>query len=397
MPPMKPKRPKPRAVVTSAGRKRGIEIPAGGSGAPVAAGVLKMAVVTAEMTVHIHLSVILTDISYDTFYDSQAPARPPPAGPLPIPGRAVWVLLDAPRTIESSMQYIRVRGARTHNLKNLNLELPRERLIVVTGLSGSGKSSLTFDTLYAEGQRRYVESLSAYARQFLSTMDKPDVDSIEGLSPAIAIEQKANSHNPRSTVGTVTEIYDYLRLLYARAGIPRCPDHGIDLTAQTVSQMVDQVLKLPEGTAAVLLAPVVSERKGEQHELLEDLAGQGFVRVRIDGRIHEMDALPQLDAKKKHSIEAVVDRMRVRRRRCAAPGRIVRDGAAAVRRRGAARLPRCARARGAGVLQPSRLPGVRLQRADRWNRSCSPSTTPPAPAPAATASGCRNSSIRSAW
>jgi excinuclease ABC subunit A len=210
------------------------------------------------------------------------------------------------------MQYIRVRGARTHNLKNLNLDLPREQLIVVTGLSGSGKSSLTFDTLYAEGQRRYVESLSAYARQFLSTMDKPDVDSIEGLSPAIAIEQKASSHNPRSTVGTVTEIYDYLRLLYARAGIPRCPDHGIDLTAQTVSQMVDQVLRLPEGTAAALLAPVVSERKGEHLEVLEDLASQGFVRVRIDGRIHEMDALPELDARKKHTIEAVVDRMRVR-------------------------------------------------------------------------------------
>ena len=210
------------------------------------------------------------------------------------------------------MQQIRVRGARTHNLKNLSLELPRERLIVVTGLSGSGKSSLTFDTLYAEGQRRYVESLSAYARQFLSTMDKPDVDAIEGLSPAIAIEQKANSHNPRSTVGTVTEIYDYLRLLYARAGIPRCPDHGIDLSAQTVSQMVDQVLKLPDGTAAVLLAPVLSDRKGEQHQLLEDLASQGFVRVRIDGRIHEMEALPQLDGKKKHTIEAVVDRMRVR-------------------------------------------------------------------------------------
>ena len=210
------------------------------------------------------------------------------------------------------MQHIRVRGARTHNLKNLSLDLPRERLIVVTGLSGSGKSSLTFDTLYAEGQRRYVESLSAYARQFLSTMDKPDVDSIEGLSPAIAIEQKANSHNPRSTVGTVTEIYDYLRLLYARAGIPRCPDHGIDLTAQTVSQMVDQVLQLPEGTAAVLLAPVVSERKGEHHEQLEDLAGQGFVRVRIDGRIHEMEALPALDPKKKHTIEAVVDRVRIR-------------------------------------------------------------------------------------
>src|ERR1700682_3810221 len=210
------------------------------------------------------------------------------------------------------MQHIRVRGARTHNLKNLNLDLPRERLIVVMGLSGSGKSSLTFDTLYAEGQRRYVESLSAYARQFLSTMDKPDVDSIEGLSPAIAIEQKAGSHNPRSTVGTVTEIYDYLRLLYARAGTPRCPDHGIDLAAQTVSQMVDQVLRLPEGLAAALLAPVVSERKGEQLELLEDLAAQGFVRVRIDGRIHEMDALPQLDGKKKHTIEAVVDRVRIR-------------------------------------------------------------------------------------
>ncbi|HEY2275662.1 MAG TPA: excinuclease ABC subunit UvrA [Steroidobacteraceae bacterium] len=210
------------------------------------------------------------------------------------------------------MQQIRVRGARTHNLKNLNLDLPRERLIVVTGLSGSGKSSLTFDTLYAEGQRRYVESLSAYARQFLATMDKPDVDSIEGLSPAIAIEQKASSHNPRSTVGTVTEIYDYLRLLYARAGTPRCPDHGIDLAAQTVSQMVDQVLKLPEGTAAALLAPVVAQRKGEHLELLEDLGAQGFVRVRIDGRIYELEALPVLDARKKHDIEAVVDRMRVR-------------------------------------------------------------------------------------
>ena len=197
------------------------------------------------------------------------------------------------------MQHIRVRGARTHNLKNLSLDLPRERLIVVTGLSGSGKSSLTFDTLYAEGQRRYVESLSVYARQFLATMDKPDVDSIEGLSPAIAIEQKASSHNPRSTVGTVTEIYDYLRLLYARAGIPRCPEHGIELTAQTVSQMVDQVLLLPEGTAVALLAPVVSDRKGEHQEILEDLTAQGFVRVRIDGRIYDMDALPQLDGRRK--------------------------------------------------------------------------------------------------
>jgi excinuclease ABC subunit A len=210
------------------------------------------------------------------------------------------------------MQQIRVRGARTHNLKGIDLDLPRDRLIVFTGLSGSGKSSLAFDTLYAEGQRRYVESLSAYARQFLSMMDKPDVDGIEGLSPAIAIEQKATSHNPRSTVGTVTEIYDYLRLLYARAGIPRCPDHLIDLTAQTVSQMVDQVLKLPEGTAAALLAPLISDRKGEHAQVLEDLAAQGFVRVRIDGRIHEMEALPKLDPKRKHTIEAVVDRTRVR-------------------------------------------------------------------------------------
>ena len=210
------------------------------------------------------------------------------------------------------MQQIRVRGARTHNLKNVDLDLPRDRLIVLTGLSGSGKSSLAFDTLYAEGQRRYVESLSAYARQFLSMMEKPDVDSIDGLSPAIAIEQKATSHNPRSTVGTVTEIYDYLRLLYARAGIPRCPDHGIDLTAQTVSQMVDQVLRLPEATAVALLAPLVSDRKGEHAQVFEDLAAQGFVRARVDGRVHEMEALPKLDPKRKHTIEAVVDRTRIR-------------------------------------------------------------------------------------
>ncbi|MDE2262259.1 MAG: excinuclease ABC subunit UvrA [Gammaproteobacteria bacterium] len=210
------------------------------------------------------------------------------------------------------MQEIRVRGARTHNLKSIDVDLPRERLIVITGLSGSGKSSLAFDTLYAEGQRRYVESLSAYARQFLSMMDKPDVDSIEGLSPAIAIEQKATSRNPRSTVGTVTEIYDYLRLLFARAGTPRCPDHGIDLTAQTVSQMVDQVLKLPEGSAVALLAPMVSDRKGEHVEILDSLRDQGFVRVRIDGRIHDMEGLPQLDPKRKHTVEAVVDRLRLR-------------------------------------------------------------------------------------
>jgi excinuclease ABC subunit A len=210
------------------------------------------------------------------------------------------------------MEFIRVRGARTHNLRNIDVDLPRNRLVVITGLSGSGKSSLAFDTLYAEGQRRYVESLSAYARQFLSMMDKPDVDSIEGLSPAIAIEQKATSHNPRSTVGTVTEIYDYLRLLYARAGIPRCPDHGLDLTAQTVSQMVDQVLKLPEGESCLLLAPMVAARKGEHHEVLAELGTQGFVRVRVDGTVLELDAVPALDAKRKHDIEAVVDRFKVR-------------------------------------------------------------------------------------
>ena len=210
------------------------------------------------------------------------------------------------------MQTIKIRGARTHNLKNINVELPREKLIVITGLSGSGKSSLAFDTLYAEGQRRYVESLSAYARQFLSMMDKPDVDSIEGLSPAIAIEQKATSHNPRSTVGTVTEIYDYLRLLFARAGIARCPDHGIALAAQTVSQMVDQIMKMPDGLAIVLLAPMVVDRKGEHAEIFEQLRGQGFVRARIDGRVHELDALPRIDPKKKHTIEVVIDRLRIR-------------------------------------------------------------------------------------
>jgi len=207
---------------------------------------------------------------------------------------------------------ILIRGARTHNLRGLDLELPRDRLIVFTGLSGSGKSSLAFDTIYAEGQRRYVESLSAYARQFLSMMEKPDVDSIEGLSPAISIEQKSTSHNPRSTVGTVTEIYDYLRLLYARAGIPRCPDHGLDLAAQTVSQMVDQVLTLPEGTALALLAPVIAGRKGEHLQALEELRGKGFVRARINGRYVELDATPKLDPKRKQTIEAVVDRLKVR-------------------------------------------------------------------------------------
>ena len=210
------------------------------------------------------------------------------------------------------MDYIRIRGARTHNLKNVSLDLPRNKLIVITGLSGSGKSSLAFDTLYAEGQRRYVESLSAYARQFLARMDKPDVDLIEGLSPAISIEQKSTSHNPRSTVGTVTEIHDYLRLLYARAGDPECPDHGIKLEAQTVSQMVDSVLLLAEDTRLMILAPVVSNRKGEQLDLFEELKAQGFVRVRVDGEIYELDSVPKLAKTTKHNVDVVIDRLKVR-------------------------------------------------------------------------------------
>ena len=210
------------------------------------------------------------------------------------------------------MKMITVRGARTHNLKSINLELPRDRLIVVTGLSGSGKSSLAFDTLYAEGQRRYVESLSTYARQFLSMMEKPDVDHIEGLSPAISIEQKSTSHNPRSTVGTITEIYDYLRLLYARVGIPRCPRHSFDLQAQTVSQMVDQTLALPPESKIMVLAPVVRARRGEHLQLLKELKQQGFVRVRIDGVVSDIDTVAALDKKKKHSIDVVVDRLKVR-------------------------------------------------------------------------------------
>ncbi|KPK61483.1 MAG: excinuclease ABC subunit A [Gammaproteobacteria bacterium SG8_31] len=210
------------------------------------------------------------------------------------------------------MDLIRIRGARTHNLRNVDLDLPRDKLIVVTGLSGSGKSSLAFDTIYAEGQRRYVESLSAYARQFLSMMEKPDVDSIEGLSPAISIEQKSTSHNPRSTVGTVTEIYDYLRLLYARAGTPRCPTHSEVLEAQTISQMVDQVLALPDDPRLMLLAPVIRNRKGEHHNLITELRSQGFIRARIDGEVYELDDPPDLDLHKKHTIEAVVDRFRAR-------------------------------------------------------------------------------------
>lgn len=210
------------------------------------------------------------------------------------------------------MHTITIRGARTHNLKNLDLELPRDKLIVITGLSGSGKSSLAFDTLYAEGQRRYVESLSAYARQFLSMMEKPDVDSIEGLSPAISIEQKATSHNPRSTVGTITEIYDYLRLLYARVGEPRCPTHHTSLHAQTISQMVDQVLALPEDSKVMILAPVIRERKGEHVQFLQQLQAQGYVRARIDGELYELDSPPKLGLRTKHTIEVVIDRFKVR-------------------------------------------------------------------------------------
>ncbi len=210
------------------------------------------------------------------------------------------------------MDKIEVRGARTHNLKDINLTIPRDKLTVITGLSGSGKSSLAFDTLYAEGQRRYVESLSAYARQFLSLMEKPDVDHIEGLSPAISIEQKSTSHNPRSTVGTITEVYDYLRLLYARVGEPRCPTHHAPLAAQTVSQMVDKVLELPEGSKMMLLAPIVKERKGEHVKTLENLAAQGFIRARIDGETCDLSDPPTLELHKKHTIEVVVDRFKVR-------------------------------------------------------------------------------------
>jgi len=209
-------------------------------------------------------------------------------------------------------QTISIRGARTHNLKNIDLDIPRNQLVVITGLSGSGKSSLAFDTLYAEGQRRYVESLSTYARQFLQLMDKPDVDVIEGLSPAISIEQKATSHNPRSTVGTVTEIHDYLRLLFARAGTPYCPDHGLPLQSQTVSQMVDAVLALPVDTRLMILAPVAREKKGEFLDVFADMQAQGYVRFRVNGVPYEFDNLPKLKKTEKHDIDVVIDRVKVR-------------------------------------------------------------------------------------
>jgi excinuclease ABC subunit A len=225
-------------------------------------------------------------------------------------------------------QTISIRGARTHNLKNIDLDIPRNQLVVITGLSGSGKSSLAFDTLYAEGQRRYVESLSTYARQFLQLMDKPDVDVIEGLSPAISIEQKATSHNPRSTVGTVTEIHDYLRLLFARAGTPYCPDHHLPLQSQTVSQMVDAVLALPEDTRLMILAPLAREKKGEFLEVFADMQAQGYVRFRVNGVPYEFDNLPKLKKTEKHDIDVVIDRVKVRadlKQRLAAAGKQLFD------------------------------------------------------------------------
>ena len=215
--------------------------------------------------------------------------------------------------MNNSMTHISLRGARTHNLKNIDLDLPRDKLIVITGLSGSGKSSLAFDTLYAEGQRRYVESLSAYARQFLSMMEKPEVEHIEGLSPAISIEQKSTSHNPRSTVGTITEIYDYLRLLFARIGEPRCPNHGSTLAAQSISQMVDHVLTLEKGTRIMVLAPLIQERKGEHRHIYTELIANGFIRARVDGVVIDLDQAPELEKNKNHTIEVVVDRLRVRK------------------------------------------------------------------------------------
>jgi excinuclease ABC subunit A len=262
-----------------------------------------------------------------------------------------------------AQQRISIRGARTHNLKNVDLDIPRNKLVVITGLSGSGKSSLAFDTLYAEGQRRYVESLSAYARQFLQLMDKPDVDVIEGLSPAISIEQKATSHNPRSTVGTVTEIHDYLRLLYARAGTPYCPDHDLPLAAQTVSQMVDAVLALPGEPRLMILAPVAREKKGEFLDLFEQMQAAGYVRFRVGGETFEYDALPKLKKTEKHDIDVVIDRLRAR------PDM----------------QQRLAPARSATTRWPS------------WSRACFPSTRRWAPARAATAWAIASSSIRRGW
>ena len=298
-----------------------------------------------------------------------------------------------------AQQRISIRGARTHNLKNVDLDIPRNKLVVITGLSGSGKSSLAFDTLYAEGQRRYVESLSAYARQFLQLMDKPDVDVIEGLSPAISIEQKATSHNPRSTVGTVTEIHDYLRLLYARAGTPYCPDHHLPLQAQTVSQMVDAVLAIPDEPRLMILAPVAREKKGEFVELFAEMQAPGYVRFRVDGadlRI-QRPAQAQEDREARHRRR---DRPPARApRHAAAPGRELR-GRAAPGRRPRDRAGDWARGRAATrstSSTPSSPARSATTRWPSWSRACSPSTRRWAPARAATAWATASSSTRRAW
>jgi len=291
------------------------------------------------------------------------------------------------------MEFLKIRGARTHNLKNINLDLPRNRLTVITGLSGSGKSSLAFDTLYAEGQRRYVESLSAYARQFLQLMEKPDVDLIEGLSPAISIEQKATSHNPRSTVGTVTEIHDYLRLLYARAGTPHCPDHDLPLEANSVSQMVDHVLALPEETRLMILAPVVANRKGEQLDLFAELRAQGFVRLRVDGTVHDIDTLPKLTKSQKHTVDIVVDRVKVRpdlRQRLAESFET-----ALMHAEGRALAVEWIPARNI-CSRPSSPVRCAAMPCRNWSRACSLSTTRWARARSATASARSSSSTRRA-
>ena len=297
---------------------------------------------------------------------------------------------------------IRVRGARTHNLKNIDLDIPRNRLVVITGLSGSGKSSLAFDTLYAEGQRRYVESLSAYARQFLQLMDKPDVDVIEGLSPAISIEQKATSHNPRSTVGTVTEIHDYLRLLFARAGTPYCPNHGLALQAQSVSQMVDATLALPAETRLMVLAPVVRDRKGEFVELFEQMQAQGYVRFRVDGATVDAADVPKLKKAEKHDIDVVIDRIKV-------PAANDAGAAAPLRQRLAESFEaalRIADGRALAVEMDVRPPSISIRassparsattRCPSSSRACSRSTRRSAPARPATASASRPCSTPSA-
>ena len=303
-----------------------------------------------------------------------------------------------PAPSDPSAPMIRVRGARTHNLKNIDLDIPRNKLVVITGLSGSGKSSLAFDTLYAEGHRRYVESLSAYARQFLQLLDKPDVDVIEGLSPAISIEQKATSHNPRSTVGTVTEIHDYLRLLYARAGTPFCPDHHVPLQAQSVSQMVDAALALPEGTRLMILAPVVRDRKGEFTELFADMQAQGYVRFRVNGATYEAAEMPALKKTEKQDIDVVIDRVKV-----------TTDPAAGLQQRLAESFEasmRIADGRAVALEMDGTTEHTFSSkfacrcaaiRSANWSRACFRSTLPWVPAPAATAWVTSPCSTRIEW